>query len=134
MDMRISTKLSRMDEMGSHAGSGARSQKSRRSSHEGRGDRTRPAASRGTRPGREMLCSQAMQVIRTTVRNGRIVVDEPTTLPDGHEVELCVLNEDGMSEEERQQLHASITRGIRDGRAGREMDLDSFMDQLDAEP
>jgi hypothetical protein len=31
-------------------------------------------------------------------------------------------------------LHASIARGIRDGRTGREMDLDSFMDQLDAEP
>jgi hypothetical protein len=36
-----------------------------------------------------------IQVIRTTVRNGRIVIDEPTTLPDGHEVELCVLNDDG---------------------------------------
>ena len=71
-----------------------------------------------------------MQVIRTSVRNGRIVVDEPTTLPDGHEVELGVLNEDGMSEEERLQLHASIARGLRDGRAGREMDLDSFVDQL----
>src|SRR5689334_19678425 len=95
----------------------------------------RPDATSGEpRQGREMLWTQAMQVIRTTVRNGRIVVDEPTTLPDGHEVELRVLNDDGMSEEERQQLHASIARGIRDGRAGREMDLDSFMDQLDAEP
>ena len=61
-------------------------------------------------------------------------IDEPTTLPDGHEVELCVLNDDGMSEDERDRLHASIARGIRDGRAGREMDLDSYMDQLDAEP
>jgi len=75
-----------------------------------------------------------MQVIRTTVRNGRIVVDEPTTLPDGHEVELCVMNDDGMSEDERRRLHASIARGIRDGHAGREMELDHFMDQLDAEP
>jgi hypothetical protein len=81
-----------------------------------------------------MLCSHAMQVIKTTVRNGRIIVDEPTTLPDGHEVELCVVNDDGMSEAERHRLHASIARGIRDGRAGREMDLDSFVDQLDAEP
>jgi len=77
---------------------------------------------------------QAMQVIRTTVRNGRIVVDEPTTLPEGHEVELCVLNDDEMSKEERLRLHGSIVRGIRDGRAGREIELDSFMDQLDAEP
>jgi len=75
-----------------------------------------------------------MQVIRTIVHNGRIVVDEPTTLPEGHEVKLCVLNEDEMSEEERARLHGSIVRGIRDGRAGREMELDSFMDQLDAEP
>ena len=75
-----------------------------------------------------------MQVIKTTVRNGRIVIDEPTTLPDGHEVELCVLNDDGMSEDERRRLHASIARGIRAGRAGRQMDLDRFVDQLDAEP
>lgn len=73
-------------------------------------------------------------MIRATVRNGRIVLDEPTTLPDGHEVELCVLNDDGMSEDERRRLHASIARGIRDGRAGREVELDSFLDQLDAEP
>ena len=81
-----------------------------------------------------MLCSQAMQVIRTTVRNGRIVVDEPTALPDGHEVELCVLNDDGVSEEERHRLHASIARGIRDGRAGREMELDGFLDPGAIEP
>ncbi len=81
-----------------------------------------------------MLCSEAMQVIKTTVRNGRIVVDEPTPLPDGHEVELCVVNDLGMSEDERHRLHASIVCGIRDGRAGREMELGSFMDQLDAEP
>lgn len=73
-------------------------------------------------------------MIRATVRNGRIVLDEPTTLPDGHEVELCVLNDDGMSEDERRRLHASIARGIRDGRAGREVELGSFLDQLDAEP
>jgi hypothetical protein len=75
-----------------------------------------------------------MQVIKTVVRNGRVVVDEPTTLPEGHELALCVLNDDGMSEDERARLHASIIRGIRDGQAGREMDFDAFMDQLDAEP
>jgi hypothetical protein len=75
-----------------------------------------------------------MQVIRTTVRNGRIVVDEPTSLPEGHEVALRVLDDDQMNDEERLRLHGSIVRGIRDGRAGREMELDSFLDQLDAEP
>jgi hypothetical protein len=78
--------------------------------------------------------STVMQVIKATVRNGRIVVDEPTSLPEGHEVELCVVNDDGMSDEERRRLRESIARGIRDGRAGREMDFDEFMDQLDGEP
>lgn len=75
-----------------------------------------------------------MLVIKATVRNGRIVVDEPTTLPEGREIELHVVNDDGMSEEERARLHASISRGIEDGRAGREMELETFLDQLDAEP
>jgi hypothetical protein len=81
-----------------------------------------------------VLRSLGMQVIRATVRNGRIVVDEPTTLPDGHEIELCVVDGDSMTDDERRRLHASIGRGVRDGHAGREMDLDSFLDQLDAEP
>jgi hypothetical protein len=81
-----------------------------------------------------MLTYVPMQVIKATVRNGRISVDEPTTPPEGHEVELHVANDDGMSDGERQRLHASIVRGVQDGRAGREMELDSFMDQLDAEP
>jgi hypothetical protein len=93
------------------------------------------AAKRRGAPGRAVvLRSQGLQVIRATVRDGRIVVDEPTTLPDGHEVALGVLNDDGMSEAERRRLYASITRGIRDGQAGREMEFDSFLDQLDAEP
>lgn len=74
-----------------------------------------------------------MQAIKTTVKKGRIVIDEPTGLPDGHEVELRVVNDDGMTEGERRQLHESIVAGIRDGRDGRETELDSFMDQLDAE-
>jgi hypothetical protein len=75
----------------------------------------------------------SMLVIKATVRNGRIVVDEPTSLPDGREVELCVVNDDGMSEDERARLHASIARGLADGRAGREEELGAFLDQLDAE-
>ena len=74
-----------------------------------------------------------MRVIKTTVRNGRIVVDEPTSLPDGREVHLCVVDDDEMSEEERARVHASIVRGLADGRAGREVELGGFLDQLDAE-
>jgi hypothetical protein len=75
-----------------------------------------------------------VRVIKTTVRNGRIVVDAPTNLPDGYDVELHVANDDGMSDEERERLHESIRRGIADGLAGSEVDFDTFMDELDAEP
>jgi hypothetical protein len=75
-----------------------------------------------------------MQVIKTTVRNGRIVIDTPTNLPDGCEVELVVANDDGMSDEERLRLHESIRRGIADCRAGRVTDLEEFLSELEAEP
>jgi hypothetical protein len=81
-----------------------------------------------------MLGLEEMLVFKATVRNGRIVLDEPTDLPDGHEVELCVLNDDGMSEEDRRRLHEAIERGIDDARAGRGEEMGAFLDRLDAEP
>jgi hypothetical protein len=55
-------------------------------------------------------------VIKTTVRNGRIIVDEPTSWLDGHAVELCVLDGDAMREGERHRLSA-----------GREVGFDTSM-------
>jgi hypothetical protein len=74
-----------------------------------------------------------MLVLKAKVRNGRLVLDEPTTLPEGSDVELRVID-DEMSDEERQRLHASIARGLADGRAGRETDFDEFVDELANEP
>ena len=34
-----------------------------------------------------------MHTVRARVRNGRLLVDEPTDLPDGSEVELAVLDD-----------------------------------------
>ena len=76
----------------------------------------------------------AVQVLRATVRNGRIVVDAPTELPEGAQVELKVVYDDGLSDADRKELHESIARGIRDGRGGRVVDFDAGMDELDAEP
>ena len=73
-------------------------------------------------------------MIKVKARERGVVVDEPTSSPDGPKIELCGLNDDGMSEGELRRLHAAIAHGMADGRAGREMDLDTFMDQLDAEP
>lgn len=91
-------------------------------------------AERARRSSRIGACyARRVLVIKATVRDGRIVVDEPTSLPEGREVELCVVNDDGLGEDERARLHASIARGLGDGRAGREAELGAFLDQLDAE-
>jgi hypothetical protein len=75
-----------------------------------------------------------MLVLKAKVRNGRLVLDEPTTLPEGSDVELRVVDDDEMSDDERQRLHASIARSLADGRAGRETDFDEFVDALATEP
>ena len=54
------------------------------------------------------------------VRNGRLVVDTPTDLPEGAEVELVPIDGwDGLDDDERERLHASIERGLDDLEAGR---------------
>lgn len=43
------------------------------------------------------------------VRDGRLVVDEPTDLPDGTEVQLSVVDDaDDLDIEERARLHAAL--------------------------
>ena len=69
-----------------------------------------------------------MQPLKAQVLNGRLVLDEPTDLPDGEVVELVPLDEvlarggDYLDDEERKRLHESIERGIEDVKAGRTID------------
>jgi len=49
-----------------------------------------------------------MQSLRAHVKNGRLVLDEPTTLPEGAEVALVVVDHDDLSTEQRTKLHASM--------------------------
>lgn len=73
-----------------------------------------------------------MQTLKARIENGQVVVPTDTVLPEGAEVELRVVTTDGMSDEEREQLHASIVRGIEDARAGRSTDADEFIAELQA--
>jgi len=71
---------------------------------------------------------ETMQPLKAHVHNGRLVLDEPTDLPEGDVVELVPLDEvlarggDYLDDEERARLHASIERGIEDVKAGRTVD------------
>jgi hypothetical protein len=71
-----------------------------------------------------------MHAIRGRVRNGRIIVDEPTELPEGTELELVPADEDDMSEEERAQVDAVLLRAVESVRAGRVVEADEVLAEL----
>ena len=74
-----------------------------------------------------------MLALKAQVKNGRIVVDEPTDLPDGAEVELRIVGGDELDEDEREALHASLDRALNDEDAGRKVDVDEFLAEVAAE-
>ena len=69
--------------------------------------------------------------IKARVLAGRLVVDEPTTLPDGTEVELLPLYPgDWLDEDDRKALHAALARSEADVRAGRLVDAAEILKRL----
>jgi len=79
-----------------------------------------------------------MKALKAHVRGGRLVLDEPTDLPNGEVVELVPLDEvlasggDYLDAGERERLHASIDRGLDDVHAGRTTDARQVMAELRA--
>lgn len=69
--------------------------------------------------------------MRATVRNGRLVVDLPTELPEGTVLEL-VLDDGGDQLDETQQatLHAAITTSLEDAAAGRTSGAEEILTRL----
>jgi hypothetical protein len=61
--------------------------------------------------------------IKATVRHGRLVLDEPTTLPEGTEVELLPLDPgDWLDAADRTALHEALATSEADVEAGRLID------------
>ena len=79
-----------------------------------------------------------MQPLKAHVHKGRLVLDEPTDLPEGEVVELVPLDEvldsggDYLDDEERAALHLSIGRGLEDVKAGRTVAAQEVIEQLRA--
>jgi len=72
----------------------------------------------------------AMNRFKAVVRSGRIVIDEPTDLPEGTTLALAVVEDDGMTDEERARLHESLRRSIAQARAGQLVDGDQVIRRL----
>ncbi|MBX3199603.1 MAG: hypothetical protein KF894_15820 [Labilithrix sp.] len=79
-----------------------------------------------------------MQPLRAHVKKGRLLLDEPTDLPEGEVIELVPLDEvlanggDYLHEEDRERLYQSIERGLDDVKAGRTIDARQVIDELRA--
>ena len=60
-----------------------------------------------------------MSTIRARVRDGRLIVDEPTDLPEGTEFDLVIDDaDDGLDEADRTALHAAIRQAWASVQAG----------------
>jgi hypothetical protein len=69
---------------------------------------------------------EGVKTFEARVVKGRLVLDEPSSLPEGTTVRLVAADEefefdleDEMDAEERAELNASLKRGMADVRAGR---------------
>ena len=51
---------------------------------------------------------QGMKALKAQVRAGRLVLDEPTNLPEGAEVRVALVDDDELDDKERAELHAAL--------------------------
>jgi hypothetical protein len=69
--------------------------------------------------------------VKATVRAGRLVVDEPTTLPDGTEIELLPLDPgDWLDDADRAALHRALAQSEADVAADRLVDAADVLKAL----
>ena len=82
---------------------------------------------------RSRACYSAfVSAIKAYVKNGRLVLDEPTSLPEGAEVRLWMVDGDDLDDEDRAALHEAIREGFEDAKAGRTIDAADWAAELRA--
>lgn len=73
-----------------------------------------------------------MGPIRARVTKGRLIVDEPTELPEGTVLDLVLDDEgDDLTDEERELLHAEIERSLDSAKKGRVRPAADVLSDLD---
>jgi hypothetical protein len=72
-----------------------------------------------------------MSSLRAHVENGRLVLDEPTSLPDGTILDLVLDDEgDDLAERDRQALDSALTRSYESAREGRVRPASVILEEL----
>ena len=72
----------------------------------------------------------AMQALKAHVKGGRLILDEPTELPEGAEVELMAVNDDDFDAQDRARLLEAIEEGAQGIEQGESVDGLEFANQL----
>jgi hypothetical protein len=74
---------------------------------------------------------ESMTALRTTVREGRLVLDVPTSLPEGTEVALMPVDGwDDLDEEDRRRLHEALLASEEDIAQGRVFTAEEILVEL----
>jgi hypothetical protein len=77
-----------------------------------------------------------MPTFKACVRQGRLLLDEPTDLPDGEVIYLkpvdtaVDLEADDLEGSEREALHQALDEGVAAARAGDNVDAEHFVREL----
>jgi len=72
-----------------------------------------------------------MSPLQARVENGRLVLDEPTKLPEGTVVDLVADDEgDDLTDEERRALHEALSASWESAEAGRLRPASEILDEL----
>ena len=72
-----------------------------------------------------------MSPLRARVEKGRLILDEPTTLPDGTVIDLVADDEgDDLTDEDRRALHAALSESWASVEAGRVRSASAIIDEL----
>ena len=72
-----------------------------------------------------------MSPLRARVEKGRLVLDEPTTLPEGTVVDLVADDEDDdLTDDERQVLHEALSASWNSAEAGHLRPASAILDEL----
>jgi hypothetical protein len=72
-----------------------------------------------------------MLALKARVKDGHLVLNEPTDLPEGAEVVLEVADEkDDLDDEDRARLHAALDLSVAQGQAGNLIPAAEVMSKL----
>ena len=75
--------------------------------------------------------SSRMSPLRAHVEKGRLVLNEPTTLPEGTVVDLVADDEgDDLTDEERRALHEALDASWKSAEAGRLRPASAILNEL----